>query len=113
MNINKYQQQTSRTAVFPDELPEREHINYAEIAYCALGLVGESGEVAEKVKKAIREDDDSYLSDLEKELGDVLWYWAQLAELVYLDADYVAQRNLDKLLDRQERGVLTGEGDER
>lgn len=111
--LNDYQDQTSETAIFPSEMPESELVNYAEVSYCAMGLAGETGEVVEKVKKAVREDDLSYLDDLQDELGDVLWYWAQLAELVELDADYIAQRNLQKLTDRQERDQLTGEGDDR
>lgn len=111
--LNEYQDKTSETAIFPEEMPDSETVNYAEVSYCAMGLAGETGEVVEKVKKAVREDDLSYLDDLGDELGDVLWYWAQLAELVEYDADYIAQRNLDKLLDRQERGKLTGEGDDR
>lgn len=113
MTLNEYQDETRETAIFPEELPDSHMVNYAELSYCALGLAGETGEVVEKVKKSVREDDQSYLDDLEDELGDVLWYWAQLADLLKFDADYLAERNLDKLKDRQERGELTGEGDER
>ena len=110
MDLSEYQAQTSRTAIFPDELPQSVD---AGVVYCALGLAGEAGEVAEKVKKAVREDDPDYLEDLEDELGDVAWYWAQLATQLDLDASEVAERNLVKLADRQERGELTGEGDDR
>lgn len=108
--IDEYQKRTSQTAIFPSEVPDSVP---PEVVYCTMGLDGESGEVVEKVKKAWREDDPSYLEDLEDELGDVLWYWAQLCEQLGLDSSRVAQRNLDKLNDRRERGVLTGEGDGR
>lgn len=97
-----------RTAEYPRD---------AWLAYPALGLAGEAGEVAEHAKKAIR-DDDGQISDerraaMAKELGDVLWYVAQLASELKLDLDEIAQANLDKLLSRQQRGVLSGSGDDR
>ena len=85
--------------------------------YPALGLCGEAGEAAEKVKKALR-DDGGVLTDerraaLAGELGDVLWYVAQLATEAGLDLDTLAEDNLAKLLSRQERNVLQGSGDTR
>ena len=108
MQIGEYQRLSRRTAAYPRE---------AWLAYPALGLAGEAGEVAEHVKKLIR-DDAGELSKqrrlaLSKELGDVLWYVAQLASELELDLDAVAQENLDKLLSRQRRGVLSGSGDDR
>ena len=87
------------------------------LTYPALGLCGEAGEAAEKVKKALR-DDGGVLTDerraaLAAELGDVLWYVAQLATEAGLDLDAIAEENLSKLLSRQERGVLAGSGDTR
>jgi len=110
MEFDNYQESSSKTAIFPDEMPDS--VNTGTV-YCALGLVGESGEVAEKVKKAVREDDSSYLDDLEKELGDVLWYLSQLAVQLDISFDDIAEANIDKLQDRQDRDVLTGEGDDR
>jgi NTP pyrophosphatase (non-canonical NTP hydrolase) len=108
MELSEYQSLSRRTAEYPRE---------AWLAYPALGLAGEAGEVAEHAKKAIR-DDDGAVSDerrtaMAKELGDVLWYVAQLASELGLDLDEIAQGNLDKLLSRQRRGVLSGSGDER
>lgn len=73
--------------------------------------------MAEHAKKAIR-DEDGTVSDerkaaMSKELGDVLWYVAQLATELGLDLDRIAEENLDKLLSRQRRGVLSGSGDDR
>jgi len=91
-----------------------------EYEYLALGLCSEAGEVADKLKKLIR-DNDTQLEKLTfeqkqgiiAELGDVLWYTAMLAyELDYSFSD-VASANIDKLTSRQERGVIGGSGDDR
>jgi NTP pyrophosphatase (non-canonical NTP hydrolase) len=108
MDLSEYQRLSRRTAEYP---------RTAWLAYPALGLSGEAGEVAEHAKKAIR-DDGGQVSDerrgaLAKELGDVLWYVAQLASELGLDLEEIAQANLDKLLSRQQRGVLSGDGDDR
>jgi NTP pyrophosphatase (non-canonical NTP hydrolase) len=107
MKLSEYQQRSRATAVYPDA--------GANLTYPALGLCGEAGEAAEKVKKTIR-DDGGVLTDerrgaLAAELGDVLWYVAQLATEAGLDLDEVAERNLHKLLSRQQREVLQGSGD--
>lgn len=115
--MNGYQNKTELTAIYPREFPE---FITPGLVYVCLGLA-EAGEVQEKVKKAIREDDPSYLEDVPDELGDVLWYAARIPqELSAIDeVDYhgslgdVAEANLDKLLDRKDRDALTGEGDDR
>ena len=108
MELSEYQRLSRRTAAYPREV---------RLAYPALGLAGESGEVAEHVKKSIRDDAGAVSSErrqaLAQELGDVLWYVAQLATELDLDLEDVGQGNLDKLLSRQRRGVLSGSGDER
>jgi NTP pyrophosphatase (non-canonical NTP hydrolase) len=109
MLISQYQELSRRTATYPGAGDN--------IVYPTLGLAGEAGEVAEKVKKLLR-DDGGVLSDerraaLAAELGDVLWYVAQVATEAGLDLEEVAQGNLDKLLSRQRRGVLSGSGDAR
>src|SRR5438270_1616212 len=108
VELSDYQALSRRTAEYPRE---------AWLAYPALGLAGEAGEVAEHAKKAIR-DDGGVLTEerrtaMAKELGDVLWYVAQLASELGLELDAIAQGNLEKLLSRQRRGVLSGSGDER
>ena len=109
MDLRDYQTRSRRTAAYPDA--------GANIVYPTLGLAGEAGEVAEKIKKLIR-DDGGVLGDerreaLGAELGDVLWYVAQVATEAGLDLDDLAQANLDKLASRQQRGVLSGSGDDR
>jgi NTP pyrophosphatase (non-canonical NTP hydrolase) len=108
MELSEYQRLSRGTAAYPRD---------AWLAYPALGLAGEAGEVAEHAKKAIR-DDGAQVTDerreaISKELGDVLWYTAQLATELELDLDAVAAANLEKLLSRQRRGVLHGAGDDR
>ena len=94
-----------------------EYPREAWLAYPALGLSGEAGEVAEHAKKAIRDDGGQVTEErraaMAKELGDVLWYVAQLASELGLKLEDIAQANLDKLLSRQQRGVLSGSGDDR
>jgi NTP pyrophosphatase (non-canonical NTP hydrolase) len=109
MRLSDYQQRSRATAVYPQAGDN--------LLYPTLGLCGEAGEVAEKVKKMVR-DDGGVLSDerraaLSKELGDVLWYVAQLATEADLDLDEIAGANLEKLLSRRRRNVLTGSGDDR
>jgi NTP pyrophosphatase (non-canonical NTP hydrolase) len=109
VDFSEYQSLSRRTATYP-------HAG-DDLTYPALGLCGEAGEVAEKVKKTIR-DDGGVLTDerreaLARELGDVLWYLSQLATEADLDLDTIAEDNLEKLLSRQERGVLRGSGDNR
>ena len=109
MQLSDYQERSRATAVYPGV--------GANLLYPTLGLCGEAGEVAEKIKKMVR-DDAGVLSPerrdaLAKELGDVLWYVAQLATEAGLDLDAVAAGNLDKLLSRRDRDVLRGSGDDR
>jgi NTP pyrophosphatase (non-canonical NTP hydrolase) len=105
MLMDAYQRSARKTVIY-----RREQM----IIYPALGLAGESGEVCEKVKKHLRGDTTSNLKeDIEKELGDVLWYVANLATDLGLSMDIIAAKNLEKLRDRQDRGVLQGDGDDR
>jgi NTP pyrophosphatase (non-canonical NTP hydrolase) len=108
MDLSEYQRESRRTAEYPRE---------AWLAYPSLGLAGEAGEVAEHAKKAIRDDagkvSDERRAAMSKELGDVLWYVAQLATELGLDLDQIASQNLEKLFSRQQRGVLSGSGDDR
>lgn len=88
------------------------------VPYTVLGLCGETGEVAEKIKKVIR-DKNSQFHEFEtrealiKEMGDVLWYLSALAVELNINLNYVAEINLEKLESRKQRGVLQGSGDNR
>ena len=105
MNLDDYQKRARKTAIYPE---------IQEIIYPALGLAGESGEVCEKIKKYLRGDTNSnFKNDVEKELGDVLWYVANLAADMGLTLNEIATKNIDKLRDRERRDVLQGDGDER
>ena len=109
MNFNDYQIKSRKTAGYPA-------IGHP-IIYPTLGLVNEAGEVAGKIKKVFR-DKDGQISEemreaLKAELGDVLWYLAQVATELNLTLDEVAEHNITKLYDRLERGQIRGDGDNR
>ncbi|MCX6798151.1 MAG: nucleoside triphosphate pyrophosphohydrolase family protein [Candidatus Falkowbacteria bacterium] len=109
MTFNEYQVQSRKTALYPNL--------GANFVYPTLGLSGESGEVAEKIKKILRDKGgligETEKEEIKKELGDVLWYVAQLATELKLDLDEVAETNLKKLFSRLERGAIGGNGDNR
>lgn len=92
-----------------DELCEKKRT----LLFLATAINGETGELSEKIKKYIREDDESYIEDIDRELGDILWYLSQLTSAIDEDFDDIAEENIDKLLDRQERDEITGDGDYR
>ncbi len=107
MDFQDYQRRSRETAAYPEP--------GANVIYPTLGLCGEAGEVAEKVKKVLRDRDGVFShdvrEDLRLELGDVLWYVSQLASELGLDLEDVACGNLDKLASRADRGVIGGSGD--
>ena len=113
MDFNEYQKISRRTAKYPN-LGKKKEDNFL---YPVLGLLGEAGEVAEKVKKLFRDDNGNLTSErkelIKKELGDVLWYLAQIATDLDIELDDVVKTNLEKLASRQDRDVLLGDGDER
>lgn len=107
--IDDYQKFALTTAIYPNR--------GNNIVYPVLGLVGESGEVAEKVKKVIR-DKGGVLTDEDREnialeLSDVCWYMATLSMELGLNLSEIFQKNVEKLSSRKERGVLSGSGDNR
>src|SRR6476620_5079132 len=87
------------------------------IVYPTLGLANEAGEVAGKIKKVFRDKSGQINEEtreaLKAELGDVLWYMAQVATELDLSLDEIAEYNLAKLYDRLERGKIKGDGDNR
>ena len=106
--FNDYQEDCLKTAVYPDEY---------KVIYTTLGLSGEAGEVADKVKKIYRDDNgvisEEKKKEIAKEIGDVLYYCAALCSDLGISLDTVARMNIDKLFSRLERGVLHGSGDNR
>ena len=111
LSLNEYQNEAMRTAIYPrfrdGTIP----------LYPVLGLTGEAGEVAEKVKKILRDKNgfatEEDKQEIAKELGDVLWYIANLAKDLNYSLEDIGQMNLDKLNDRKDRGALGGSGDNR
>ena len=102
MTFDEYQEFAKTTAIYSDN---------AKVVYPTLGLSGEAGEVAEKVKKNIR--DGKSLEGVGLELGDVLWYISALADDLGVTLEEVAQANVDKLRSRMERNKIKGSGDNR
>ena len=106
MELNEYQKEAKKTAIYP-----------SPIIYPALGLCGEAGEVAEKVKKVLRDNKglftDEKRKEIAKELGDVLWYISNTASDIGFSLEEVAQGNIDKLKSRQQRDKISGSGDNR
>ena len=100
MTFDEYQVKAKQTAIYDHP-----------IIYPKLGLCGESGEVAEKVKKHVR--DGTSLDELKKELGDVLWYLASIASDLNISLNDIALTNVEKLQSRMERGKISGSGDNR
>jgi len=112
MTLGEYQQAARSTALYPQE---------ARVLYPTLKLAGEAGEVAEKLGKLMRDEGylpgapltDAQRAAIAAELGDVLWYVANLAADLGLSLEEVASGNLAKLASRKARGVLHGSGDDR
>ena len=100
MTFDEYQIKAKQTAIYDHP-----------IIYPTLGLCGESGEVAEKVKNHLR--DGTSLDELKKELGDVLWYLASIASDLNISLNDIALTNVEKLQSRMERGKISGSGDNR
>lgn len=108
MTLNEYQQAALETANYPQEY---------NIIYPALGMNGEAGEVADKVKKVIRDNNMEFTDDrkheIAKEIGDVLWYCAALAHDIGYTLEEIGEMNNAKLRSRKARGVISGSGDNR
>ena len=107
MELNKYQEEALALSFFKHE----------DLSYCALGISGEAGEVADHVKKMLRDDNGVITPErrenLKKELGDVLWYLSRMAGNLGYTLDEVATSNIEKIKDRRSRNVLHGSGDNR
>lgn len=112
MDFDQYQAATQTTAIYREKIVSSHWLQYA-----GLKLAGEAGEVSQHIGKMMR-DDKSELTEerrvkIAEELGDVLWYVAQVADLIDFNLGSVASMNLAKLQGRADRGVLSGSGDDR
>lgn len=117
MNIKEYQTIIEETSIYPKQIG---------LAYCAMGLTGEAGEVADKIKKLYRDQQlhtldaaaemvliDEHKYDIAKELGDVLWYVTAMANEIDMDLSEIMEINYTKLIKRRETNTLHGSGDNR
>jgi NTP pyrophosphatase (non-canonical NTP hydrolase) len=102
--FNSYQEFVNSMKAYPEK---------HAIMYPTLGMMGEAGEVSEKVKKWLRGDKELDGQELLKEIGDVCWYIASLADDLGYTLQDVINANVDKLVSRKERGVVKGDGDNR
>jgi NTP pyrophosphatase (non-canonical NTP hydrolase) len=114
--FDEYQELASHYAFYKEKFGDSD----MNVYYPVLGLVSESGEVADKIKKIARDTDydlrrllSSDKIDIIKELGDCLWYIALIAHELEYDLSEVAEININKLASRRERNKLTGSGDNR
>jgi len=131
MTLNDYQNHTDKTALYPAKIADfmmetigldpasamenRSMERLLELIYTTLGLTGEAGELANKIKKVLRGDFiyEDIRKDLIYELGDCLWYVAQIARALDICLEDIAAFNLQKLQRRLETGTLQGSGDNR
>ena len=108
--FDDYQKQSKKTALYPT-------IGQHRVLYPTLGIADEAGEVVGKIKKVFRDKQgifvDEDITEIKKELGDVLWYLTQIATDLGIELKDVAKANIEKLYSRYDRGVLGGSGDNR
>ena len=108
MTLNEYQKEALSTAVYGSG---------SKIIYPTLGLAGEAGEVADKVKKVLRDNngefDDWRKIQIAAEIGDVLWYIAALSDDLGFTLEDIAKLNIGKLSQRRANNTIHGEGDNR
>lgn len=104
MNVKEYQTIIEKTAIYPKEIG---------LAYCAMGLTGEAGEVSDKIKKIYRDNTEVDVPAIAKELGDVLWYVTAMANELGVSLEEIMENNYNKLMLRRETNTLSGSGDNR
>ncbi len=113
MTFDEYQKKAIATDLFEGERSIDSQAFFTKL----LGLVGETGEIAEKFKKIYRDNggkiSKEQTNDIKKELGDVLWYTAVISEYLNISFDDVAELNIAKLASRKARGKVSGSGDDR
>lgn len=108
IDIDNYQKECKKTAIYPTEY---------SVIYPVIGMCGETGEVAEKIKKIIRDKnsifDETSKIEIMKELGDVMWYISNIATDLNVNMSDILTMNLDKIQSRQSRNKIHGSGDNR
>lgn len=108
MEFDEYQAKALSTAIYPKDMA---------IPYCTMKLGGETGETQEKIAKVYRDNEGVFTpekkEEIKKELGDIMWYIANLAHLFGFSMSEVAQANINKLASRYARGKIHGSGDNR
>lgn len=108
MELNEYQKLALETAIYPQE---------QKVIYPTLGLTGEAGEVSDKVKKVLRDNNGIFSEErkleIAKELGDVAWYLAVCSNDLGFSLEEICKMNYEKLKSRKERGKINGNGDNR
>ncbi len=108
ISMNDYQEAALSTAIYPND---------GKISYLALAICGEAGELADKVKKVLRDKKGQFynadLTAIALELGDILWYGANLAKVLGFDLSEIANLNIEKIKGRVRRGTIHGNGDNR
>lgn len=108
MELNEYQKAALETAIYPES---------QKIIYPTLGLTGEAGEVSDKVKKVLRDNNGEFSPERREqialELGDVAWYLAVCAHDIGYSLEDICKKNIAKLLSRKQRGRINGSGDNR
>jgi hypothetical protein len=116
MDLQEYQREAHKTAVYPTD----KYLLPPDVVYAIMGLVGEAGELANLVKKALRGDygedpmdNKEFTTKLVTELGGIQWYLAENATILDINLEAVAQLNIKVLRDRAERGQIQGSGDDR
>lgn len=108
MTFDEYQKKARETAFYPQHL---------KVIYPVIGLAGETGEVCEKVKKVLRDKQGHFDAEAKdaiiKELGDTIWYLANICHDLEITLEEVASKNIEKLQARKDRNKLAGSGDDR
>ena len=109
MTLDNYQKKSRFSIIHPELV--------SDLKYLGLALAGETGEIAEKIKKLFRDDGGKITREnkeqIIKEMGDVLWYFARIADALGVSLSHVAKSSLEKIISRKNRGKIHGSGDNR
>lgn len=107
IDANRYQELSRETVRYSANIHEAD----PEILFLGNAIGGEGGEINEKIKKYAREGDEDYLDEIDREIGDIIWYLSRLMDKIDVSFNYVLARNLEKTHYRYNYDKITGEGD--